>query len=116
MATPSGSGHANAVRFDRERQDFGAAAPEGVRDGGRALRLDVADTGIGIDDAYLPSIFQPFSQAHSGWTRRYEGSGLGLALARSFLVLNGATLSVRSGKGSGSVFTVHFAVDGEVVP
>ena len=73
-----------------------------------ALWIDVHDTGIGIGAEHLPRLFEPFSQEDSGMTRRFEGSGLGLALARSYLVMNGATLSVESEKAVGSRFTIHF--------
>ncbi len=72
------------------------------------LRLEVRDSGVGIDPNYLPRIFIPFTQEQSGYTRRFEGSGLGLALVKKYLELNGARLSVQSAKNQGSVFTVHF--------
>ncbi|MGH7858695.1 MAG: hybrid sensor histidine kinase/response regulator, partial [Candidatus Binatia bacterium] len=71
------------------------------------LRLSVRDTGVGIDPAYLSRLFEPFSQEDSTYTRRFEGAGLGLALAKRHLELNGASLSVESRKGGGSVFTIH---------
>ncbi len=54
------------------------------------LKISVTDTGIGIEPGYLARIFEPFSQEESGYTRRFEGNGLGLALTRSYLQLNGA--------------------------
>jgi PAS domain S-box-containing protein len=80
------------------------------RDGSLCLR--VIDTGVGIDADYLPKLFEPFSQEDSGYSRNFEGAGLGLALTRNYLALNGARLSVESEKGEGSVFTIHFAYDG----
>ena len=73
------------------------------------LCIDVSDTGIGMDREYLPKLFEAFSQERTGYTRKYEGSGLGLALARKYLELNGARLSVESEVGRGTTFTIHFA-------
>src|SRR5262249_46278436 len=74
----------------------------------------VTDTGIGIEPGYLARIFEPFSQEESGYTRRFEGNGLGLALTRSYLQLNGASISVQSQKGQGSTFTITFSPESEL--
>jgi len=70
--------------------------------------LDIEDTGIGIGPSYLPNLFQPFSQEDPGTNRRYQGMGLGLALAYRYLTLNGAELLVKSVKQKGSTFTIRF--------
>ncbi len=72
------------------------------------LVVDVIDTGIGIDEEYMPSLFDLFTQEHQGYTRRYEGNGLGLALVQKYCELNNAKLKVKSKKGEGTVFTVEF--------
>ena len=69
--------------------------------------IEVADTGVGIDTAYLPRLFDAFSQEQSGYTREFEGSGLGLALTRRYVELNGGRVSVESAKGRGSSFRIH---------
>jgi PAS domain S-box-containing protein len=73
------------------------------------LCLEVRDTGIGIDAKFLPKLFQPFVQEDSGFTRKYDGSGLGLALTKRFLEANHARISVKSERGMGAVFTIHFS-------
>ena len=73
-----------------------------------SLVLEVTDTGTGIGSGYLPNLFEPFSQEDPGLTRRFEGAGIGLALAKRFLELNGATVSAVSEKGKGSAFRIHF--------
>jgi PAS domain S-box-containing protein len=78
------------------------------RDAGGALRLEVRDTGIGIDHDYLPRLFEPFSQEQAGHQRRFEGAGLGLAFARRCVELGGAQISAASRKGEGSTFTIEF--------
>lgn len=70
--------------------------------------VSVSDTGIGISEEYQQKLFTPFSQEEMGYTRKYEGNGLGLALAKRLANLNNADIFVRSEKGKGSVFTVKF--------
>ncbi|MGA7722698.1 MAG: PAS domain S-box protein [Ignavibacteriaceae bacterium] len=73
-----------------------------------SLCVDVKDTGIGISKDYLESMFKPFTQEDTGYSRKYEGVGLGLALVKNYLDLIGALIKVDSEKGKGSVFTVIF--------
>jgi PAS domain S-box-containing protein len=100
----------NAIKFT----ESGGVAARLHRDDGGALCLEVSDTGVGIDKPYLQKLFEPFSQEDSGYARRYEGTGLGLALTRKYLDLNGARVSVESEKGSGSTFRIHFAKSSEL--
>lgn len=72
------------------------------------ITVNVCDTGIGISEEYLPYLFTPFSQEETGYTRRYEGNGLGLALVQKYSELNNAEISVSSQKGVGTVFSVSF--------
>ena len=67
----------------------------------------VRDTGIGIAPEQLGRLFQPFSQCEDGPTRRYDGSGLGLVLCRSFCRMMGGDVGVESEPGKGSTFTVR---------
>jgi PAS domain S-box-containing protein len=72
------------------------------------LAAEVKDTGIGISNEYLPDLFNLFSQEEGGYTRRFEGNGLGLALVKRYSELNNASIKVKSKKGEGSSFTVVF--------
>ncbi|MDP3147816.1 MAG: HAMP domain-containing sensor histidine kinase [Ignavibacteria bacterium] len=72
------------------------------------FRIDVTDTGIGISSEYLTKIFTPFTQEVMGYSRPYEGNGLGLALAKSLLALNNAWIEVKTEKGKGSTFSLIF--------
>jgi PAS domain S-box-containing protein len=67
----------------------------------------IEDNGIGIGEEELARLFQPFQQAEGGTSRRFGGTGLGLALTRRFAVMMGGDVSVDSAAGSGSVFTLR---------
>lgn len=70
--------------------------------------VSIKDTGIGISKEYLPKLFTAFSQEEMGYTRRFEGNGLGLAMVKKYAELNNAAIIVESEKGQGSTFTVAF--------
>ncbi len=70
--------------------------------------VEVADTGIGISEESIDKIFEPFVQEEHGYTRTFEGNGLGLALVKNYCSLNNAVINVDSEKGSGSTFRVTF--------
>jgi PAS domain S-box-containing protein len=72
------------------------------------LCTDVIDSGIGISEEYIPKLFLPFTQEETGYSRKYEGNGLGLALVKRYVELIGAEISVKSKKGLGSTFTIIF--------
>lgn len=69
--------------------------------------ISVTDTGIGIPPDVLPRLFQPFSQSETGRGRRYEGTGLGLAVTRSLAEAMGGTITAQSEAGKGTTFTVR---------
>ena len=73
-----------------------------------SLEISVKDTGRGISPAYVKDIFKPFSQEESGYTRSFDGNGLGLTLVEKYCKLNNASVSINSEKGKGSVFTITF--------
>ncbi|NNE70966.1 MAG: HAMP domain-containing histidine kinase, partial [Rhodothermales bacterium] len=70
------------------------------------VRLHVIDTGVGIDEAFIPQLFEEFTQESSGFDRSHEGSGLGLAITKRLCRLIGGRIDVESIKGNGSTFTV----------
>ena len=93
----------NAVKFTQEGEVKVSArpAPEG------RVRISVSDTGIGIDEADLPKIFEEFRQVGTHNRAARTGTGLGLAITRRLVELLGGEISVESVKGEGSVFTVE---------
>jgi len=69
-------------------------------------QIEVQDDGIGISEAFLPKVFEPFSQERTAETADIGGSGLGLSIVRQLVELMGGTIAVESTLGKGSVFTV----------
>ena len=97
----------NAVKFT---PGGGRIAVSATKDGDYA-RIEVADTGIGIDAAFMPHVFDRFRQADSGRTRNYGGLGLGLAIVSDLVRLHGGEIDVQSaGLGKGSTFVVRLRV------
>jgi PAS domain S-box-containing protein len=83
------------------------------------LRITVTDSGIGISPEGLEHLFKPFSQIDSGLSRKFEGTGLGLAMVKLLAELHGGAVAVESGVDEGSRFTVWLplrAADGVPTP
>ena len=78
------------------------------KSGNNKICVDVNDSGIGISEKYIPDIFKPFTQESTGYSRKYEGNGLGLALVKNYADLSRAALTVSSKLNVGSTFTVTF--------
>ncbi len=70
--------------------------------------IEIKDTGIGISLEFQSKMFQLFSQEENGYSRSYEGNGLGLALVKKYCELNNAEILVDSKKGEGSIITIIF--------
>ncbi len=76
-------------------------------DDSRLLRFVMQDTGIGMDESFVPKLFESFSQEDATATNRYGGSGLGMAITKNMVDLMGGTIAVESEKGRGTTFTVE---------
>ncbi len=92
----------NAAKFT----EGGTVTVMAERLAGETVHVSVTDTGIGLTAAQIARLFQPFVQADGSTTRKYGGTGLGLALCKRFCELLGGDVSVASVPGSGSTFTV----------
>ncbi len=79
---------------------------------GERLSFAVQDTGIGLSPAQLARLFQRFTQADETTTRRFGGTGLGLALSQAFAHLLGGDIAVESTEGRGTCFTLRLPADG----
>ena len=91
----------NAVKFTEE-----GGVTLTVECVGDAVRLEIADTGIGFDEAAKARLFQRFEQVDVSIRRRFGGTGLGLAICHSLVSLMGGEIDASSTPGQGAVFTV----------
>ena len=100
------AGHllSNAIKFS----PVGGQVSVAIARQGESAELVVANTGDGIDPAFVPHLFEPFRQAETGATRRYGGLGLGLALVRQLVELHGGSVSADNASPRGGArFTVR---------
>jgi len=97
----------NAIKFTPAGSvTLRAACTDGEPSGGRQIRIDVIDTGIGIAADKVESLFSPFVQAEISTNRRFGGTGLGLAISRELARLLGGDIVVSSTQNAGSTFTL----------
>ena len=93
----------NAVKFTPE----GGKVATQLKVTETELCAEVIDTGIGISAADQAKLFAPFTQIDTSKSRRYGGTGLGLALTHRLIVLHGGEISIKSQEGKGSNFTLR---------
>jgi CheY-like chemotaxis protein len=96
----------NAIKFTNDGEVEVTASASRRSDGGALLSVGVRDTGIGIPEDKLGSIFESFSQVDGGLSRSYNGLGLGLAVSKKLAALLRGEIAVESKLGKGSVFTL----------
>jgi signal transduction histidine kinase/DNA-binding response OmpR family regulator len=95
----------NAAKFTHDGQ-IRVNAERHVMDGSDWITFRVSDTGIGLSSEQIVRLFQSFTQADASTTRKFGGTGLGLALTRRFCQMMGGDVTVHSVPGEGSVFTI----------
>ncbi len=98
----------NAIKFTEKGEVFLKS-----RTGNNELFIDISDTGIGISEKDLPTIFEEFRQVDGSSARQFEGTGLGLAIVKKIIGLLGGNISVKSKLGEGSVFTIRIPLKWE---
>ncbi|HEY5946377.1 MAG TPA: response regulator [Kofleriaceae bacterium] len=108
----------NALKFT---PDGGRVTIRASGEGSEMFRLEVEDTGVGIEAVDLGRLFVEFQQLDGGASKRHQGTGLGLALTRRLVEAQGGTVGVRSTPGKGSVFhatlpRVTHALEAPVLP
>ena len=101
----------NSIKFT----DRGGVVTIDAAREGKDLLLTVSDTGIGIPADKLELIGQPFMQVQNEYTRKYEGTGLGLSLVKGLVALHGGSLVIQSRPGEGTVITIRVPADGSGV-
>ena len=97
----------NAIKFSHAGGEVAIV----LRNLSGGIMIDVVDHGIGMDADEVRLAMTRFGQVASAWTRRHDGTGLGLPLAIGLTELHGGTLTVRSTKGVGTTVTVAFPRD-----
>lgn len=98
----------NAIKFTEQG---GAITMDASLEDGM-LKLTVSDTGIGIAADKIAFLGQPFMQVQNEYTRRYEGTGLGLALVKGLVELHGGSFAISSRAGEGTSVTILLPADG----
>jgi CheY-like chemotaxis protein/anti-sigma regulatory factor (Ser/Thr protein kinase) len=100
----------NAAKFTHEDTITVSARREG-RDDGDRIYISVTDSGIGIPEEKIESVFEAFSQADESTTRNYGGTGLGLPISQRFCRMMGGDLTATSEVGVGSTFTIELPAE-----
>jgi CheY-like chemotaxis protein len=95
----------NAVKFTDEGKVLLRVVKTGELDGNVTLKIEIADTGIGIAEDQKQFLFTAFGQADASTTKKYGGSGLGLVISNNLLEMMGSTITLESELGKGSVFS-----------
>jgi len=101
----------NAIKFTDEGTITLRAEQEN-----NCVKLEVEDTGKGIEPEHLGMIFEEFTQADPSSTRTVEGTGLGLAISQRLVQMHGGQISVTSELGKGSTFTVRLPIQAKISP
>jgi PAS domain S-box-containing protein len=106
---------ANAVKFTSAGTITVRVSTQPASGTERLARIEVLDTGIGIEPAIVEHMFERFTQADTSTTRTYGGTGLGLAIARELIELMGGVIGAESTPGAGSTFWIELPLPNEAV-
>ncbi len=88
--------HSGSIDIDVDRDEDGR------------LTVEISDTGIGMSNDYIPDLYKNFSREERGFTRNFDGNGLGLALVKKYCDLNSSTITVKSKKNEGTSVKITF--------
>ena len=97
----------NAIRYINRGDTIAVTTERAVKEGKEYVLVSIADTGNGISPEDLPYIFQYFYRGEKSRSRKSGGSGIGLALAKQFVVSHGGLLDVESEVGKGTTFYIY---------
>jgi len=101
----------NAIKFTENGYVKVGVTLDQLETGSCVLRFVIQDTGLGMDAAAMKRLFQSFSQADASISRRFGGTGIGLALSQKLVELMGGTISAVSAPGQGSLFAFSLMLD-----
>jgi len=102
----------NAVKFT----ETGRVRVSAAFDAARGFCFTVADTGIGMSPGEITQALEPFSQVDNAFSKKYQGTGLGLPLAQRLIELHGGRLDITSVTGAGTTVVVHLPLERVVQP
>jgi PAS domain S-box-containing protein len=94
----------NAVKFT----NAGKVELNLTKNGSNEIEAKIKDTGIGISSEFLEHIYEPFMQEQRGYSRKFDGNGLGMALVKKYCELNNITINLESEKNKGTTFNLYF--------
>lgn len=94
----------NGIKFTEQGEVVCRVSVESMTPARATLRFVVADTGIGLPEGLAQALFEPFEQLEHGASRRYDGAGLGLSIAKRLIELMGGKIGVASTQGRGATF------------
>lgn len=102
----------NAIKFTNNGNINLSVEVIGESEGNQVVKFEVQDTGIGMSEEFISRIFDKFSQEHNTSNRKYEGTGLGMAISNDLIALMGGTMTVKSTKDNGTTcsFEISFPV------
>ncbi len=103
----------NALKFTKNGDKVTVSLKSEDRDGSTYACIEVADTGIGIPPEQIDSIFDKYTQADTGFCRRYAGTGLGLAICHQIASVHAGVITARSELGEGSAFSLYLPISSE---
>ena len=99
----------NAIKFSKNEGEIITMSTKREND---MVKISIIDTGIGIKEEDLPRLFQKFEQLDSGISRKYEGTGVGLAITKKLVEMHGGKIWVESKYGQGSKFIFLLPIAG----
>jgi PAS domain S-box-containing protein len=94
----------NAVKFTEQGEVLIRATAQPTADGRTRLHVAVSDTGVGVPEVDIHTLFEAFTQADASTTRRFGGTGLGLAISREIVLALGGEIGLEPNPGGGSIF------------
>lgn len=101
----------NAVKFTKNGSVYFAATSTDIADDKVELNLEVSDTGIGMDESKLNTVFDDFTQAEMNTTRKYGGTGLGLSIVKKLVELQKGTIDLTSKKNRGTTIICRIPME-----
>lgn len=101
----------NAIKFTEKGHVSITCTPVQRTNQHEHVKIQIADTGIGMDSSYLKELFGKFTQEDSSTSRKYGGTGLGMSIAHELVQMMGGSIEVKSEKGKGTTFEISLKIE-----